>query len=280
MTAVLTSTTAADVLAPQAIFDRILIGVDGSKESFDACRQARQLAEPQATIEAAIVSLFPPATATALGVPDLADRLERTASSALSAAAEILGPQAKLCRLDGLTVDALLDEAKRVQATLLAIGAPEHARIEEMILGGVGGELLHQAPCGMLVARPVPDTATFPRDVVVGIDGSDEAELAFEIARNLAIRRHSKLRSVVALGGKRVNLGEIANRHPHIDAVAAAPVSALVEAAACADLLIVGSRGLHGLRALGSVSERAAHAASCSVLVVRTAPRSRERRTS
>jgi nucleotide-binding universal stress UspA family protein len=39
----------------------------------------------------------------------------------------------------------------------------------------------------------------------------------------------------------------------------------------------VGSRGLHGLRALGSVSERVAHDASCSVLVVRTAPRPQER---
>ena len=36
-----------------------------------------------------------------------------------------------------------------------------------------------------------------------------------------------------------------------------------------ADLLVVGSRGLHGVRALGSVSERVAHRAPCSVLVVR-----------
>ena len=35
------------------------------------------------------------------------------------------------------------------------------------------------------------------------------------------------------------------------------------------DLLVVGSRGLHGLRALGSVSERIGHEAACSVLVVR-----------
>ena len=36
-----------------------------------------------------------------------------------------------------------------------------------------------------------------------------------------------------------------------------------------ADLVIVGSRGLHGLESLGSVSERVAHEAACSVLVVR-----------
>jgi nucleotide-binding universal stress UspA family protein len=48
------------------------------------------------------------------------------------------------------------------------------------------------------------------------------------------------------------------------------PAQALVEASREADLLVVGSRGLRGLKALGSVSERVAHEASCSVLVVRT----------
>ena len=37
-------------------------------------------------------------------------------------------------------------------------------------------------------------------------------------------------------------------------------------------LVVLGRRGLHGLKALGSVSERVAHQAKCSVLVVREAP--------
>jgi nucleotide-binding universal stress UspA family protein len=44
------------------------------------------------------------------------------------------------------------------------------------------------------------------------------------------------------------------------------PVQALAEVDA--DIIVVGSRGLRGLRALGSVSERVAHRAECSVLVV------------
>jgi nucleotide-binding universal stress UspA family protein len=47
------------------------------------------------------------------------------------------------------------------------------------------------------------------------------------------------------------------------------PVAALVAAAARAGLLDVGSRGLHGLKALGSVSERVAHQAGSSVLIER-----------
>lgn len=255
--------------AAKSVFARILIGVDGKKLSFDACRQALRLAEPETVLEAATVTLFRPATAAALGVTDLAVSLEQNAGTALLTAQRILGPHAELRRLDGLTVDALLEEVKRTQATLLAIGAPEHTRVEEIVFGGVAGELLHRAPCAMLVARPVPDEAKFPRSIVVGIDGSKEADRAYEIASKLASRRHSAFQSLVALGGKRVDLGPIANRHPKLDTSALAPVAALVDASRSADLLVVGSRGLHGPTALGSVSERVAHQAACSVLVVR-----------
>jgi len=261
--------TPAPALEHQSIFERVLVGVDGTKESLDACRQAARIAEPVGAVEAAVVSLFPPAAATALGVDDLAERLERTASSALSAAAQILGRRAELRRLEGVTVDALIEEAKRMQATLLAIGPPEHKRLEEIVLGGVGGELLHRAPCAILVARPVPDMATFPREIVVGIDGSEEAERAYEVAQDLARHRHSKLRSVAALGGKRVELDRVRETHPEVEVDPRAPVPTLVDASVGADLLVVGSRGLHGPRALGSVSERVAHTASSSVLVVR-----------
>ena len=47
-------------------------------------------------------------------------------------------------------------------------------------------------------------------------------------------------------------------------------VDVLTTAAETSDLLVVGSRGLRGVRALGSVSERVAHDAEHSVLVVRT----------
>jgi nucleotide-binding universal stress UspA family protein len=47
------------------------------------------------------------------------------------------------------------------------------------------------------------------------------------------------------------------------------PVHALVAASAESDLIVVGSRGLHGVKALGSVSERVAHQATCSTLIFR-----------
>jgi nucleotide-binding universal stress UspA family protein len=74
---------------------------------------------------------------------------------------------------------------------------------------------------------------------------------------------------MTALRAKDVDLARVQARAPLAKQVDARPVDALVSASRDADLLVVGSRGLHGLRALGSVSERVAHQALCSVLVVR-----------
>ena len=47
------------------------------------------------------------------------------------------------------------------------------------------------------------------------------------------------------------------------------PLDALLAVSQECDVVVVGSRGLHGMAALGSVSERLAHRAHGSVLVVR-----------
>ena len=75
---------------------------------------------------------------------------------------------------------------------------------------------------------------------------------------------------IVAEGGKAVDLGAvslIAGDGYHV--TPEEPVPVLTAASADADLLVVGSRGLHGLKSLGSVSERVAHRAACSTLIVR-----------
>ena len=159
----------------------------------------------------------------------------------------------------------MLAELERFAATLIALGTHEHRRTTEIIFGGVAGEVLHKAPCSVLIARPCA-TETFPRTIVVGHDGSPQAETALAVARDLEHRFGSTVRVITSLAGK-----ELIHERTGAEVVARHPVVALVEAARDADLLIVGSRGLHGLKALGSVSERVAHDASCSVLVVRIA---------
>ena len=101
--------------------------------------------------------------------------------------------------------------------------------------------------CSVLVARK-PLKGEFPGLIVAGIDGSKEAAVADAVAEALGERFDAQVE-------RQENVPD--------------PVNALVEAGMEADLLVIGSRGLHGVKALGSVSERVAHKARCSVLVVR-----------
>jgi nucleotide-binding universal stress UspA family protein len=120
----------------------------------------------------------------------------------------------------------------------------------------------------VLIARAAG--GPFPRRIVVGIDGSPQSAVAYATARRFAIRFGSEVWPVVAHGGKGVDKQRVAGIVDyHHEDLPDEPVAALVAAAANADLVIVGSRGLHGFKALGSVSERVAHQAHCSTLVVR-----------
>ena len=112
-----------------------------------------------------------------------------------------------------------------------------------------------------------------PQRIVVGVDGSPESEVAYGVARDLAERFGSHFRAIVDHGGKEVDLDLVRRiTDDDVEETTREPVRALVGASGRIDLVVVGSRGLHGLKALGSVSERVAHQAKCSVLVVREAP--------
>jgi nucleotide-binding universal stress UspA family protein len=101
-----------------------------------------------------------------------------------------------------------------------------------------------------------------------GVDESAESGVAFSVARLVAERFGATVRAVAST---KDHLDEQAAREiaPDLDEDARGAVDVLVEASASADLLIVGSRGLHGFKALGSVIERVANQARCSVIVVR-----------
>jgi nucleotide-binding universal stress UspA family protein len=251
------------------VFRRVLVGVDGSEASFEACRQAARLAEPGAPIEAVAVVDLAQAVWTAYNAPRVIGVLRREAEAALEEAARLIGGRAHGRFVNGPEVPGLLHEIERAAATLVAAGSHGHRRLTEMLIGGVAGELLHSAPCSVLVARPPKDTGVFPRSIVAGLDGSVASELALEAAEQLAGRLCIPLRVIAAVQGRAIDLDEIRRRRPAAEEIDARPVEALVAASHDADLLVVGSRGLHGVRALGSVSERVGHRAHCSVLVVR-----------
>jgi nucleotide-binding universal stress UspA family protein len=139
--------------------------------------------------------------------------------------------------------------------------------------------------------------------IVVGVDGSDGARVAVRWAAAEAARRNGRLELVSAwhfpassgtfaiayavdelvkdlTRAAERQLGEAAADARAIapDVIVethvaeAQPATALLEAAAGADLLVIGSRGLGGFRGLllGSVSQQCAHHATCPVVIVPT----------
>jgi nucleotide-binding universal stress UspA family protein len=170
----------------------------------------------------------------------------------------------------GHAATALISEVEREQDTLLVVGSHGLGRLAGFVIGSTATEVIHKAPGSVLVARRRSESDEFPNKVVVGVDGSPESAAAYAVARQLSERLNAELWPVVAAGGKAVDRQAVDLILDHRrEESPDEPVAALVAASADADLLVVGSRGLHGLKALGSVSERVAHQARSSVLVVR-----------
>jgi nucleotide-binding universal stress UspA family protein len=255
-----------------SIFRHVAVGIDGTEAAVEACRQALRLAEPGTPIDAVAVVHLAEVVQAGINAAHMADVLARDAEKALDEAADILGTRARKTFVNGYVVDALIREIEQTKATAIALGTHGHWRATEILIGGVAGELLHDAPCSVLIARRPPSPSGFPRSIVAGIDGSAEAEAALAAARQLATRFDAALRVVTALDAKDVDLARVRRAAPFVDVVDQHPVDALVAASHDSDIVVVGSRGLHGLQALGSVSERVAHEAACSVLVVRPTP--------
>lgn len=139
-------------------------------------------------------------------------------------------------------------------------------------------------------------------DVIVGVDGSAHANAAADWAAGEARRRHARVRLVhaytprvqqypynmldpEALEGMTATeralaedlVASVADRvrqaHPVevvTELVASDPSEALIERSGDAELLVLGARGLGGIKGLllGSVSQRCAQHARCPVVIV------------
>jgi nucleotide-binding universal stress UspA family protein len=248
-----------------ALFRRIVCGVDGTPESTTAVKQAARLKDHGGELRLVSAAKLALAAQAGMGAVHAADLLLQDAESALAEARRLV-PSATERLVNGDPVRVLLREAE--QATLMALGTHGRGRAVALFLGTVAARMLRDAPTSVLIARPARDNE-WPQSIVVGVDGSAESEVAFRVARLLAERFGATVR---ATASTRDHLDEQAARRiaPDLDEDARGAVDVLVEASGSADVLMVGSRGLHGLKALGSVSERVANQAHCSVIVVRS----------
>jgi nucleotide-binding universal stress UspA family protein len=250
-----------------ALCDRIVCGVEETPQSAEALGQAQRLLAPGGALHLVSVADVSVAVHAGWAAARVLDEIEVSARDALARAAEHAA-DAETHLLEGEPAHCLLREIDRVEATLVALGSHGHSRAAGIFLGGTATTLLHEAPCSILVARPSLTEDGFPSSIVAGVDGSPQSRRVLEIAGNLAERFSADFRVIAATGGKPV-FDEALPDLEGLEWDERKPVDALVAMSKSADLVVVGSRGLHGFPALGSVSERVAHRARSSVLVVR-----------
>ena len=211
------------------------------------------------------------ATPAAAAHPEAAVALEARSAAALREAEREAGRACEARVLVGDPDACLMAVASDERATLVAVGSHGTSRLGGILVGSVATAVLHRAPCSVLIARARRDLSAFPARIAVGIDGSESSRTALAVAGALGSRLDVPVGAVAASGAAAdFKPPEEAMADLHVDE--REPVDALLDAARDCDLLVVGARGLRGVRALGSVSERVAHRALSSVLVVRGIP--------
>ena len=268
---------------------RILAGTDGSERATEAVRQAARLASASGArlILAHVIDT---------GRPHDED-VEREADRTLEAASEIarsldVEPEAHI--LGGDPGEALVAHAELDGVDLLCVGPDAGLLGGAIRIGRIANHVLREARCSVLVARRAgPD---FPHRIGCAVDGSDGSVETATTAATLAAAAGAELHLVHVvpvfrghntewtLGPDEASppelepsvtaassLGVIPNR----EMAMGRPERALVAAAERDgyDLMVVGHRGVRGVRRalLGSVSERVALDAPCSVIVARNA---------
>jgi nucleotide-binding universal stress UspA family protein len=264
------------------VFAKVVCGIDGNRAALEGVRQAAVLVEPGATIELAAVTDWPGVHAATeprplFGPDAVADALSEAqavlADSDLHVVVRALEYDA------GYQWDALLDEA--AEADLLVLGRHQLTRATGFLVGSMTTNVLHQAELPVLAAVKPPNGLPFPGRILVAADGPGHPEEAVRVAAQIARRCGSEVillrvsddRSTAQpeVAAAVAELTEVMGERPVEAVVSGTPHHAIAEFAAAehASLVITGSRGRASVDGLGSVSERVAHEAPCSVLAVR-----------
>jgi len=236
--------------------------------------------------------------------------LDRTAEFTAKSAARAMSrrwPDRDARVVDAPPVEGILKEAKRVRADVIVMGWRGHGAIRRLLTGTVSRGVARRAPCSVLVVRR--PRREFRR-IVIGFDGSSNAARALDFLAALTPPRGghvtllsvvdmmqlpthrlapARTRATVAAEVSRINEERRAAARKDLSRAAKVLSSAGWEidlvvteggplrkllamvAKARADVLIVGARGVTGLRhlLLGSVAEGALNASPIPVLIVR-----------
>jgi nucleotide-binding universal stress UspA family protein len=267
------------------IFRDILCAVDGKEGGFSAVEHAVALAGTQGRVTSLVVTSYRSGgahRAPAIGPIRAAEILERAGGIAREAGVpyvEEVDPRSPPARV-------ILDWSTRYE--LLALGAPASSWPARLLSVGVGDQAIGGFSNALLVARPLADDRRLGDRIVVASDGLEASDALVDLAGRLARPRGSNVTLVHALGREPVKRGRLRDQESTLKKQEQTlartcpagtsellinpgrPAAVIVSAAAAANasLVVMGSRRLDGLRAMGSVSRRVAHQSPCSVLLL------------
>jgi nucleotide-binding universal stress UspA family protein len=151
----------------------------------------------------------------------------------------------------------------------------------EAIVGGVATEALGPVPTALLFARRPHSDSGFAKRILVASDGLEDSEKLVARACQVAEAQHADVVLLHAIDGeRRMHTDRVREQARTIEAASGCscevriqegPTWDVISSAAeeaRASLIIMGTRRLSGIRAIGSVSRRVVHDASCSVLLI------------
>ena len=194
---------------------------------------------------------------------------------------------------EGRTADVILEAAASSGASLIVLGSRGLSTIRSLLLGGVTYRVVHEATCPVLVVR---HEMTAIRKILLAVDRSQGAEHAvrFLAEQSLfppcpvvavtvcpsppfaellpeSVRRHGQAAASEYLRevGGRLSARGYAVEPRIVEGDPAVAILGQADAEGI-DLVVMGSRGLHGLRRLllGSVSRKVLVYTTKSVLIV------------
>lgn len=143
---------------------RIIIGVDGSPCSEAAVRAVTERTWPPGS-EAYVITVYDPIVPTAIGqfIPPVVKLVEEGNEGQLARARRVAEEAAKELRRIGLAVSTivnpgdprhvLLEEAERLAADSVFVGARGLSRIDRLLLGSVSTAIATRAHCSVEVVR-------------------------------------------------------------------------------------------------------------------------------
>ncbi len=146
-----------------ALFNRIVVGTDGSESAAEAVRQAVELAGltgarldvvsayepvPNRRVESEVAQA-PGDVAHEFGPREEATFALDSAVGAATAAGIEVTPHA----MDGDPADAILDVAEKVGADLIVVGNKGMTGARRFLLGSVPNKVSHHSPCSVIIAK-------------------------------------------------------------------------------------------------------------------------------